>query len=98
MLKPLRLIQYCNCRVLITTQQGGITYVVDYATHLGKMAEFEGVFQNMLNSMRFGSVGFSGSSTTSDVPAPSEIGSADELAALTSNNSLSDRSQLDGNK
>lgn len=83
--------------MLITTQQGGITYVA-YATHLGKMAEFEGVFQNILNSSRFGSVGFSGSSTTSDVPAPSEIGSADELAALTSNNSLSDRSPLDGNK
>jgi hypothetical protein len=42
--------------VLITTQQGGITYVVAYSAPLGKMAEFEGVFQNMLNSVRFGSV------------------------------------------
>lgn len=84
--------------VLITTQQGSITYVVAYATHLGKMDEFEGVFQNMLNSVRFGSVGFTGTAK-SELPAPSEvpeIGSPEELAALTSNNSLSDCSQLEG--
>jgi len=41
--------------VLITTQQRGITYVIAYATHLGRMGEFEGIFQNILNSVRFGS-------------------------------------------
>ena len=64
--------------VLITTQQGGITYVVAYGTHLGKMAEFEGVFQNMLNSVRFGAVGFS-SVTKSEVPSASEVAPSSEI-------------------
>jgi len=55
---------------LIITQQGDITYFVAYAAPLGRMPEFEGIFQNILSTVRFGSVGFSGSTAT-EVPASS---------------------------
>ena len=46
--------------VLITTKQQGGTYIVMYATERGQMSEFETTLQNMLGSVKFGSVGFSG--------------------------------------
>jgi len=46
--------------VLITTKQQGGTYIVMYATERGRMSEFETTLQNMLGSVKFGSVGFSG--------------------------------------
>jgi hypothetical protein len=55
---------------LITTQQQGKTYIVAYATDMGSMDEYEAVFQNILSSVRFGSVGFGIAS--SEMPAPSD--------------------------
>ena len=46
--------------VLITTKLQGGTYIVMYATERGRMSEFETTLQNMLGSVKFGSVGFSG--------------------------------------
>ncbi len=51
--------------VLITTKQQGVTYMVVYAAQLGRIAEFENTFQNILNSLKFGSVSFSSSNTVS---------------------------------
>ena len=72
---------------LISTQQQGKTYIVAYATDMGRMSEYDGIFHNILNSVRFGSVGFGNSSpnvqapfdvpTPSDVPAPSDNPSAE---------------------
>ncbi len=42
--------------ILMTTKQGDITYIIVYATHSGRMFEFENIFQNILHSVRFGSV------------------------------------------
>jgi hypothetical protein len=46
---------------LITTKQQKGTYIVIYATERGRMSEFEATLQNILGSVKFGSVGFSGS-------------------------------------
>lgn len=46
--------------VLITSKQQEGTYIVIYATERGQMSEFETTLQNMLGSVKFGSVGFSG--------------------------------------
>jgi hypothetical protein len=46
--------------VLITTKQQEGTYIVIYATERRRMSEFETTLQNMLGSVKFGSVGFSG--------------------------------------
>ena len=43
--------------ILITTKQHDSTYIVAYATHLGRMSEFDSIFQNILNSVKFGTVG-----------------------------------------
>jgi hypothetical protein len=43
--------------LLITTQQQHGTYVILYATQLGRMGEFQGMFQNILNSISFGTAG-----------------------------------------
>jgi hypothetical protein len=40
--------------VLITTQQQGSTYLILYATSLGRMGDYQGVFQNILSSVSFG--------------------------------------------
>jgi hypothetical protein len=37
--------------VMITTKQTGETYLIIYATELGRMDEFQEIFQNMLNSV-----------------------------------------------
>jgi plastocyanin len=50
--------------IIITTKQQGITYFIIYASELGKMSQFESVFQNILNSVKFGSVTFSGVSAS----------------------------------
>ncbi len=42
--------------VLISPQQHG-TYVILYATQHGRMGEFQGMFQNILNSISFGNAG-----------------------------------------
>ena len=59
---------------LITTQQQGKTYIVAYATDMGRMGEYEGIFYNLLSSIRFGSVGFGDASPDvqpqADEPAP----------------------------
>lgn len=38
---------------MITTKQKGETYLIIYATELGKMDQFQGIFQNILNSVSF---------------------------------------------
>ncbi len=48
---------------LITTKQGDSTYIIAFATQLGRMNEFDNIFQNILNSVKFGEVGFSTSNT-----------------------------------
>jgi hypothetical protein len=47
--------------VLITTKQQKSPYFVVYATERGRMSEFETILQNILGSVKLGSVGFSGS-------------------------------------
>jgi plastocyanin len=54
--------------VLITTKQLGTTYIVAYASEMGKMSQFESVFQNILNSVKFGSVAFSNTGNTFTSP------------------------------
>lgn len=54
--------------VLITTKQQSVTYAIIYASELGKMSQFESKFQNILNSVKFGSVSLS--TSTSPVPSP----------------------------
>ena len=61
--------------IIITTKQQGTTYVIIYASELGKMSQFESVFQNILNSVKFGSVTFSGVSA-STTPSPDNSVSA----------------------
>jgi beta-glucanase (GH16 family) len=39
--------------VLILTQHKGSTYVIVYATELGRMGDYIGTFQNILSSVRF---------------------------------------------
>jgi hypothetical protein len=46
--------------VLIITQHQGGTYIIAYATQLGRMDNFIGTFQNILNSVKFGSATFAG--------------------------------------
>ncbi len=45
--------------VLISTQQHGKTYIVLYATDIGKMGQYQSVFDNMLNSVMIGTASFS---------------------------------------
>jgi hypothetical protein len=49
--------------ILITTKQHDTSYVVAYATQLGRMSEFDSIFQDILNSVKFGTVGFSNINT-----------------------------------
>ena len=63
--------------ILITTKQGQSTYVVLYATQQGRMGDFQDVLQNMFNSIRFGSVGFSGQTS------PASGGKSLKVALLT---------------
>lgn len=46
--------------VLITTQQHDKTYIVVYATELGRMNQYQSIFDNMLNSVTLGAASFSG--------------------------------------
>lgn len=69
---------------LITTQQQGKTYIIAYATDMGRMGEYEGIFKNILSSIRFGSVSFGLPSTQAPaqnaVPVPNDVpSSGDEL-------------------
>ena len=48
--------------VLITTQHQGGTYVIVFATELGRMGDFIGTFQNILGTVRFGSATYTGGS------------------------------------
>jgi plastocyanin len=56
--------------IIITTKQQSTTYFIIYASELGKMSQFESVFQNILNSVKFGSVTFSGASAPLDNAVP----------------------------
>ncbi len=40
--------------VLITTQQQGKTYIVLYGTELGRMNQYQNIFNNMLDSVTIG--------------------------------------------
>ena len=51
--------------IIITTKQQSTTYFVIYASELGKMSQFESIFQNILKSVKFGPVTFSGVSASS---------------------------------
>ena len=55
--------------VLISTQQQDKTYIVLYATELGKMAHYQSVFDNMLNSVMIGNASFSNMGSPS-TPVP----------------------------
>ncbi len=63
--------------VLISTQQQDKTYLVVYATELGRISQYQNIFDNMLNSLSIGTVSFSGagnpssSTTTNNVQPPS---------------------------
>jgi hypothetical protein len=56
--------------VTIFTQQQGGAYAVVYATELGKMSQLESTFQGILNTVKFGSVSFSGASHVVPQQAP----------------------------
>ena len=49
--------------ILITTKQHDTTYIVAYASQLGRFSEFDSIFQDILNSVKFGTVGFSNINT-----------------------------------
>jgi hypothetical protein len=67
--------------VLITTKQQGATYIVLYASQLGRLGEFESIFQNILRSVRFGTVSFSSTSLTSQ--SENNLVNSSENAALS---------------
>ena len=50
--------------ILITTKQHDTTYIVAYASQLGRLSEFDSIFQDILNSVKFGTIGFSNINTT----------------------------------
>lgn len=61
--------------ILITTKQQDTTYIVAYASELGMMSQFETLFQNILNSVKFGSISFSenpSSITINQNPPPTD--------------------------
>lgn len=59
--------------VLITTQQQGGTYIVLYATELGKMGQYQNIFDGIRDTVKIGGVSFSGitSPSSSTVTTPS---------------------------
>lgn len=59
--------------VLITTQQQGGTYIVVYATELGKMGQYQKIFDGIRDTVKIGGVSFSGitSPSSSAVTTPS---------------------------
>jgi len=55
--------------VMITTKQEGGTYIMLYATQLGRMGEFKDTFTNMLHSVSFKKVDTSAPAQTNSVPS-----------------------------
>lgn len=54
---------------MITTKQQGGTYIILYATQLGRMGEFKDIFTNMLHSVSFQKVDKSAPAQTKSVPS-----------------------------
>jgi hypothetical protein len=54
--------------VLITTQQQDKTYIVVYATEIGRMSQYQSVFDSMVNSVTIGTASLSGSGNQASGP------------------------------
>ena len=63
--------------VLITTKQGSITYIIAYASELGRMSQFDTTFQNILNSLKFGTVSSSETNSPPTTTGP-DVGQPNE--------------------
>ncbi|MEP6577141.1 MAG: hypothetical protein ABJB85_11995 [Nitrososphaerota archaeon] len=73
--------------VLISTQHQDKTYLVVYATELGRMSQYQNIFDNMLNSLTIGAVSFSGAGSSGTNENSQETGS--QFSNYESNNESS---------
>lgn len=59
--------------VLITTEQQDKTYIIVYSTEIGRMSQYQSVFDSMLNSVTIGTASLAGSGNGASTPTTPDI-------------------------